>query len=183
MKATQDLNVLETVLEQFKNDFGRYPTTEEGLLVLVEPTSELKATGHYPSQPYVQRLPEDPWGTPYQYVQPAKRSAAGYDLWSFGADGKPGGTDLDADFGNWPGSIDAYRATVRSKERSGSLLFGVSAGLFAGFVLGIPLYLFGLFTSMRRGRSFKGATTGFHLGALIYLIVICGGLAAVVSLL
>ena len=48
---------------------------------------------------YLDRLPRDPWGNPYQYLQPGLHAEV--DLFSFGADGQPGGTDLDADIGSW----------------------------------------------------------------------------------
>jgi general secretion pathway protein G len=48
---------------------------------------------------YLKRLPKDPWGNEYQYLSPGTRGQ--FDLYSFGADGKPGGSDLNADIGNW----------------------------------------------------------------------------------
>jgi len=50
---------------------------------------------------YVDRLPKDPWGTVYNYLQPGSRGE--YDIYSFGADGSPGGQGINADIGNWEG--------------------------------------------------------------------------------
>ena len=47
------------------------------------------------------KVPEDAWGNPYQYEMPGRNNLQGFDLWSLGADGQPGGTDTDADIGNW----------------------------------------------------------------------------------
>jgi general secretion pathway protein G len=58
------------------------------------------------SEPYIMRLPKDPWGRDYQYAVPGR--AGPYDLYSFGADGREGGTELDSDIGNWPAE-DAVR--------------------------------------------------------------------------
>ena len=47
------------------------------------------------------KVPLDPWGSPYEYQAPGQRNAYGFDIWSFGADGQPGGKDVDSDIGNW----------------------------------------------------------------------------------
>ena len=47
------------------------------------------------------RIPQDPWGRPFQYEMPGQHNAHSYDIWSFGADGNPGGDGVDADIGNW----------------------------------------------------------------------------------
>jgi len=73
---------------------GRYPSTEEGLNALLSPPSD-EATNW--KGPYVKKLPNDPWGTPYQYKYPGTRNSATYDIWSYGPDGKEGADDI----GNW----------------------------------------------------------------------------------
>jgi general secretion pathway protein G len=102
------LLAIESTLEHFKKDIGRYPTTEEGLKVLVAPTPELLKMAKYPKEGYLPRLPRDAWNSEYQYLFPGKQNAGGFDLWSLGADGKPGGLGFDSDLGNWPGGMDAY---------------------------------------------------------------------------
>jgi general secretion pathway protein G len=76
----------------------RYPTTEEGLKVLVEPPSggDKKWRG-----PYVKQIRSDPWGNPYQYKCPGMHHTSSFDLWSRGADGADGGEGQGADIGNW----------------------------------------------------------------------------------
>ena len=89
---------LESALERFYVHMDRYPTTEEGLKVLVEPPSgdEKKWRG-----PYVKQVRNDPWGNPYQYRCPGLHHTSSFDLWSRGADGADGGEGQAADIGNW----------------------------------------------------------------------------------
>ncbi len=89
---------LESALERFNIHMDRYPSTEEGLKVLVEaPTGEdSKWRG-----PYVKQLRPDPWGHPYQYRNPGVHHPSSFDLWSRAADGADGGEGQAADIGNW----------------------------------------------------------------------------------
>ena len=89
---------LENALERYYIHMDRYPGTEEGLKVLVEPPSgdEKKWRG-----PYVTRLRPDPWGNPYQYRKPGIHNPNRFDLWSRGADSADGGEGDGADIGNW----------------------------------------------------------------------------------
>jgi general secretion pathway protein G len=89
---------LESALERFYVHMDRYPTTDEGLKLLVEPPTgdDKKWRG-----PYVQQLRSDPWGTAYQYRCPGLRHTASFDLWSRGADMADGGEGNGADIGNW----------------------------------------------------------------------------------
>jgi general secretion pathway protein G len=86
---------LKTALERYRLDLGSYPTTAEGLAVLL--TAPANATANWKG-PYVDSLPPDPWGEPYQYRSPGTRNKSGYDLFSKGPD-KAEGTDDD--IGNW----------------------------------------------------------------------------------
>jgi general secretion pathway protein G len=89
---------LESALERFYVHMDRYPTTDEGLKILVEsPTGDDKKW----RGPYVKQLRSDPWGTPYQYRFPGLHHTAGFDLWSRGADAADGGEGPGADIGNW----------------------------------------------------------------------------------
>lgn len=89
---------LESALERFYVQMDRYPTTDEGLKLLVEPPTgdDKKWRG-----PYVKQLRSDPWGSPYQYRCPGVHHTSGFDLWSRGADGADGGEGPGADIGNW----------------------------------------------------------------------------------
>jgi general secretion pathway protein G len=91
---------LESVLELYRMDSARYPTTEQGLDALVNEPDDAR---NYPPGGYLQkkRVPEDPWGNPYEYEQPGQNNPESYDLWSYGGDGNPGGDGANADIGNW----------------------------------------------------------------------------------
>ncbi|WP_448585949.1 type II secretion system major pseudopilin GspG [Thermaurantiacus sp.] len=89
-KAKADIALIEQGLELYRLDAGRYPTTEEGLAVLTVPTGMGAA---------LKRLPDDPWGRPYNYRSPG-RDGRPYDLWTWGADGEEGGDGDSADIGS-----------------------------------------------------------------------------------
>ena len=94
--AKQDIASLMQALKLYRLDNQRYPTTEQGLQALAtRPASapNWKAGG------YLERLPKDPWGNPYQYLNPGLHGEI--DLFSFGADGTAGGEANDADIGSW----------------------------------------------------------------------------------
>ncbi len=94
--ARAQIDELDKALDEFRIDVGRYPTSQEGLQVLVSPISgEARWAG-----PYLKKgIPADPWGRPYVYQQPG--SHGDFDLLSYGKDGRPGGTGEDADLTNW----------------------------------------------------------------------------------
>ena len=95
--ARAQIDSLDKALEQFRIDTGRLPTTEEGLAALNSAPPGM--TGW--EGPYLKRaLPQDPWGHPYVYVQPGTHQND-FDLESYGRDGQPGGSEEDADLGNW----------------------------------------------------------------------------------
>ena len=101
VKATKiQIEALSNALDTFHLDTGRYPNAKEGLQVLVEnPASAPIANWR---GPYLKKnkIPPDEWGRPFIYEMPSKHRMP-FDLYSLGADGKPGGTDDDADVGNW----------------------------------------------------------------------------------
>jgi general secretion pathway protein G len=97
VKAQQDIRSLENALQMYKLDNFYYPSTQQGLPALVsKPSGDPEAKNW---RGYVQRLPKDPWGNDYQYLQPGNKGE--FDLYTLGADGKPGGEGADADVGNW----------------------------------------------------------------------------------
>lgn len=98
--ARSDLQAIATALEMYRLDNFNYPSTQQGLEALsVRPAGTPTAKNWNP-QGYLKSLPLDPWGTPYQYLNPGVRSS-GYDLFSLGSDGSPGGEGYAADIGNW----------------------------------------------------------------------------------
>jgi general secretion pathway protein G len=96
--AKTDITSIANALKIYKLDNGRYPTTDQGLQALVtKPT-----TGTIPNgwKGYLDKLPDDPWQKPYQYAAPGSHGTD-FDVFSFGADGQPGGEGEDADIGSW----------------------------------------------------------------------------------
>jgi general secretion pathway protein G len=97
--AKQDIASLMQALKLYRLDNQRYPTTEQGLQALVtKPTASPVPTNWKPSG-YIERLPKDPWGQSYQYLNPGLHGEI--DVFSFGADGVAGGEGNDADVGSW----------------------------------------------------------------------------------
>lgn len=95
--AKAQVNSLEQALEQFRLDVGRFPSNEEGLAAL---NAAPPGVGSNWSGPYLKKaLPNDPWGKPYQYVQPGTHGEL--DLYSLGKDGREGGSGENSDIGNW----------------------------------------------------------------------------------
>jgi general secretion pathway protein G len=97
--ARQDIASMMQALKLYRLDNQRYPTTEQGLQALIQrPTSGPAANG-WKTGGYIEKLPKDPWGGQYQYLSPGVKGEV--DLFSFGADGQPGGTGNDSDIGSW----------------------------------------------------------------------------------
>ena len=96
MKAKIDIRNIESALALFKTDTGRFPTTSEGLEVLV---SDPGIKG-YNSDGYLDKAPSDPWGSKYIYISPGIYGRD-YDLESYGKDGEDGGTGDTADIESW----------------------------------------------------------------------------------
>ena len=94
---TQIVN-FQTALGAYKLDTGTFPTTEQGLLALRVKPSDINTW----NGPYMPKdIPLDPWGRPYVYLFPGQVNTQGFDLLSYGADGKPGGTGEDSDILSW----------------------------------------------------------------------------------
>ncbi len=97
--ARNDVAAIMQALKLYRLDNQRYPTAEQGLAALVtRPTAGPPAMNWKPNG-YLERLPNDPWGHPYQYLNPGLRGEI--DVFSLGADGQPGGSGADADVGSW----------------------------------------------------------------------------------
>jgi general secretion pathway protein G len=95
--ARQDIASLMQALKLYKLDNRRYPSTEQGLGALVARPTAAPAPANW--RPYVERLASDPWGQSYQYLAPGVHGEV--DVFSYGADGRPGGEGFDADIGSW----------------------------------------------------------------------------------
>ena len=94
--AQAQIDGLGKALDQYRLDTGHYPTTEQGLAVLMaRPSNEAKWDG-----PYLKKaVPPDPWGKPYNYRFPGEHGD--YDIYSYGKDGQPGGSGENADINSW----------------------------------------------------------------------------------
>jgi len=95
--ARTDVNNLMQALKLYRLDNQRYPTSEQGLQALLTRPTTGPAAPNW--KPYVEKLPKDPWGNPYQYLNPGVKGEI--DVFSFGADGQPGGEGKNADVGSW----------------------------------------------------------------------------------
>lgn len=97
--AKQDLNTILQALKLYRMDNFRYPTTDQGLAALYAPPQTEPMPRNWKPGGYLERLPKDPWGNGYQYRSPGVHGEV--EVFSFGADGKPGGEGGDADIGSW----------------------------------------------------------------------------------
>ena len=95
--AKTDVSNLVQALKLYKLDNQRYPSAEQGLqALLTKPTVDPMPVNW---KPYLDQLPTDPWGRPYQYLSPGIKGEV--DVMSFGADGQTGGEGKNADVGSW----------------------------------------------------------------------------------
>ncbi|RMD79146.1 MAG: type II secretion system protein GspG [Gammaproteobacteria bacterium] len=95
-KAKADIRAIQSALDLYKLDNGSYPSTDEGLEALVRRPPGAR---RWKEGGYLDRLPKDPWGRPYLYLNPGVHGPV--DVYTLGADGRPGGEGKDADIGNW----------------------------------------------------------------------------------
>lgn len=97
--ARQDIAAISQALKLYKLDNRKYPTTEQGLQALVQKPTVSPVPDNWKAGGYLDKLPKDPWNSPYQYLSPGVHGE--FDVFSFGADGQAGGEGNDADIGNW----------------------------------------------------------------------------------
>ena len=94
-KARSDVALISQAIEMYRMETLRYPAMEDGLDALTRaPVGDT-----FRQEGFVKSLPKDPWNNPYQYLVPGEFGS--YDVFSLGADGRLGGSGLDADIGNW----------------------------------------------------------------------------------
>ena len=99
IRAEQDIRALEAALKLYRLDNFTYPDTDQGIQALLEKPADLPSGANWKEGGYIDKLPKDPWGNDYQYLQPGANGE--YDLYSLGADGLPDGEGVNADVGNW----------------------------------------------------------------------------------
>ncbi len=97
VKAKQDIRAIQSALEMYKLDNYAYPTTDQGLQALVQKPSTDPVPPHW--KQYLDRMPIDPWGHPYQYLNPGVHGQI--DIWSYGPKGPSSGTSSSTVIGNW----------------------------------------------------------------------------------
>lgn len=97
--AKGDIKAIGAALDMYKLDNFSYPSTQQGLSALVEKPGGNPQPKNWNRDGYLKRVPKDPWGNDYQYLSPGTQGP--FDLYSLGADGKQGGSELNADIGNW----------------------------------------------------------------------------------
>lgn len=96
VRATQDVAAIVSALNMYRLDTGTYPSSEQGLAALIE--KPIDADG-WRAGGYLDNVPQDPWKRDYHYLNPGEHGDI--DVWSDGADGKPGGNGTNGDIGNW----------------------------------------------------------------------------------
>jgi len=114
-KVAADIGALQSALRLYKLEYSHYPTTEEGLnALLARPEGELGG--------YLDVVPNDPWGKPYHYLHPGRH--AEIDIWSWGADGQPGGDGENADIQSWQSTMRDPVEAAASKLASRQFAYG-----------------------------------------------------------
>jgi general secretion pathway protein G len=99
VRAKSDVRAIESALNMYKLDNHRYPASDQGLSALVEKPGGSDAAKNWKQGGYLDKVPKDPWGNEYRYLNPGQHGAI--DIYSLGADGQDGGEGIDADVGNW----------------------------------------------------------------------------------
>ena len=97
--ARAQIEMMGTALDTYRLDFGRYPNTDDGLVVLWSKPEDEKAGSQWHGPYLKKKVDKDPWGNPYVYAAPGEHGD--YDLSSLGADGKAGGSGDDGDINSW----------------------------------------------------------------------------------
>jgi general secretion pathway protein G len=99
-RAKQDIRAIESALQLYRLDNFRYPTTDQGLEALVNQPAD-PTIRNWRQGGYLDKVPVDPWGTPYQYVYPGQSGVGEFDVFTLGADNQNGGDGINGDIGNW----------------------------------------------------------------------------------
>ena len=99
VKAQQDIQALVTALNMYRLDNYVFPSTDQGLEALIRRPSGQPEAPNWRAGGYLDRLPSDPWGRPYQYLYPGVRGE--FDVWTWGANGMAGGEGINSEIGNW----------------------------------------------------------------------------------
>ncbi|WP_425099665.1 type II secretion system major pseudopilin GspG [Tropicibacter sp. S64] len=98
-RAQSDIAAIVSAVNLYRLDNFRYPTAAQGLAALVDKPTSDPVPANYAANGYMDRMPVDPWGQPYQYLEPGVHGE--FDVFTYGADGVAGGSGADADIGSW----------------------------------------------------------------------------------
>ena len=97
VRAQEDIASIDNAMDLYKLDNGYYPSTDQGIQALVtQPTTDPVPQNW---RQYLKQSPMDPWGRPYQYLNPGVHGDI--DVFTYGPTGRPGGTGENAEIGNW----------------------------------------------------------------------------------
>ena len=96
--AKAEISTIENEMKFYRLDNYAYPSTEQGIEALITKPNDPNIK-NYPAGGYLERMPSDPWGNPYLYLNPGNQGEI--DVYTLGADGAPGGEENNADIGNW----------------------------------------------------------------------------------
>ena len=97
--AKADIAIIMQQLKLYRLDNASYPSTDQGLQALIIKPTSAPIPMNWKNGGYLEKLPNDPWGRPYQYLNPGLKGEI--DVFSLGADGQPGGEGNNADIGSW----------------------------------------------------------------------------------
>ena len=97
-KAKAEISNIENALKFYRLDNFAYPSSEQGLEALVTKPADPNVK-NWKAGGYLSRVPNDPWGNPYLYLNPGNKGEI--DIYTLGADGRPGGEGINSDIGNW----------------------------------------------------------------------------------
>jgi len=97
-KAKAEIANIENAMKFYRLDNFAYPTSEQGIDALVTKPADPNIKNWKPGG-YLGRVPNDPWGNPYLYLNPGNQGEI--DIYTLGADGRPGGEGINKDIGNW----------------------------------------------------------------------------------
>ena len=100
VKAKQDVLAIQNALDLYRLDNGVYPSTDQGLLSLVQKPTSNPIPRDWRS--YLKSLPKDPWNREYLYLNPGQHGDV--DVFTYGAEGQSGGKGINAEIGNWDAS-------------------------------------------------------------------------------
>jgi len=98
--AKSQIESFGVALEAYYIDCGKYPSTEQGLSALWKKTEIAPIPNNWNGPYMYKKIPQDPWGTEYEYFTPGPEGLK-YGIRSFGADGREGGENTDADIVSW----------------------------------------------------------------------------------